>query len=352
MKRQYLSLKNAKRLITSVKNLISRRFSLPLTIHQFTFEVTRRCSGRCLYCSIWETKNHDEVTSEEVSNGLKPRELFKNVEAIGITGGEPFLRDDLVDLCQTLLEICPKADLGLVTNGLHPKRVLKAMEEIRSFHPSIHICVSIDGFAYSDGVLRGNPKHSELAWETVELLKEQRFPVTIGSVVTSVNIDEIFKFKRFCSLRNVPHGIMTANISEHFYDNAEKSSMKRLAIPEEKYPLFETICHRSPSFTHHFLAKYLQEQRQLIPCFSVFSSFFLSSNGTIYPCIHLDKPMGNIRAKPFGEFWNDQNARKIRQKVLKAKCHCFTQCEVSGSLRANIYPEIFDKLRRGLKIAP
>jgi len=343
----------AKRTVTSIKNLFLRRLYRPIKIQRFNYEVTRLCNGRCAYCGIWKTKDvSDELSLQELEDGLKPVELFRSVEEIGITGGEPFLRKDLVDLCQLLKEICPNSSLGLVTNGLQPKLVLEKMKEIREFEPNVHIGVSIDGFGYVDSILRGNPKHCELAWETVELLKEEGFSVGVGSVVTSLNIDIMLDFKRFCQKKGVPHDVMTANFSEHFYNNVDNAEMKNLAIPKSKYSLFKKICltGRVTSFRYYF-PKYLKERRQIIPCFSGFNSFFLSSKGTVYPCIHLNQPFGNIKEEPFGNFWNDENARKIRKRIVQGLCHCYTQCEVSGWFRANIIPAVIKRLKEKMNHA-
>jgi len=343
----------AKRTITSIKNLFLRRMCRPIKIQRFNYEVTRLCNGRCSYCGIWKTKDFNgELTLQELEDGLKPVSLFKFVEEIGITGGEPFLRKDLVDLCQILKEICPQSSLGLVTNGLQPNLVLKKMMEIREFDPNVHIGVSIDGFGYVDSILRGDPKHCMLAWETVDLLRNEGFNVGVGSVVTGLNIDQMLDFKRFCQKKGIPHDVMTANLSEHYYSNTGNASMKGLAIPKNKYQLFKKICLTGhvTSFRYYF-PKYLKEQRQIIPCFSGFNSFFLSSTGTVYPCIHLNRPFGNIKDEPFGTFWDKEDARNIRSGIVRGLCHCYTQCEVSGWFRANIIPAIMKKVREKMGLA-
>lgn len=337
-----------KRLFTSPKNIVLRNFALPLKIQTFNFEITRRCSGNCLYCSIWQEKSFDELTINEVREGLAPRSLFRNVEMIGITGGEPFLRRDLVDLSHVIKEICPNASLSLVTNGLHPDIVLKMMMEIREFDPNVAIGVSIDGFEFSDGILRGNSKHSELAWKTIDLLNEEGFNLRIGSVITRLNIDEMLDFQHFCrDIKKIPHCVMTANLSEFFYANvSQKEIVKDLAIPKSKLSLFKKIClsgHVTP-FRYYF-PKYLEEKRQIFPCFSGFNSFFLSSNGSVYPCISLNKPLGNIREKVFSEFWNSKKARKIRESIVRQECHCYTECEVGAWLRANIFPAVMSTVK-------
>ena len=55
--------------------------------------VTYRCNSRCIMCDTWK---HPSKKEEEI----EPRDLetFPEVVRLNITGGEPFLRDDLSDI--------------------------------------------------------------------------------------------------------------------------------------------------------------------------------------------------------------------------------------------------------------
>ncbi len=335
----------------SAKNLIFRRIGLPVKIQRINFEVTKMCNGHCIYCDIWKKKPDpkEEITIQEVYDGLQPRSLFKHVEEIAPTGGEPFLRKDLVDLCQILKEICPNASFGMVTNGLLPDLVLKKMVELREIDPLVNIGVSLDGFAHSDTLQRGNARHCELAWQTVELLKNEGFKPSVGSVVTSINIDEMLNFRNFCWMRNLGHGLVTANPSEHFYGNIDNPNLVDLQIPKEKYFLFKKICMygRVTAFNYYF-PQYLENPRQIMPCFSGFNSFFLNSIGQVYPCIHLNNSLGSIRESVFGKIWKGEKAASIRKAIVRQECHCYTFCEVDAWFRANIFPVIIKEVRMKL----
>lgn len=92
------------------RNILYQKFYRPLPISNFHYEVTRLCNSNCIYCNIWKTPNkmEDELSPSEVGALLRPRSLFKDVTNIGVTGGEPTLRKDLIEVCQALREVCPK----------------------------------------------------------------------------------------------------------------------------------------------------------------------------------------------------------------------------------------------------
>ena len=77
----------------------------PLQI--ISWEATRRCNLRCLHCgSPSEEVNHaEELTTEEVVGALGEiaRDLdMSQFRHINITGGEPFVRNDLIDVLQAI----------------------------------------------------------------------------------------------------------------------------------------------------------------------------------------------------------------------------------------------------------
>ncbi|GBU25704.1 hypothetical protein R83H12_02359 [Fibrobacteria bacterium R8-3-H12] len=59
--------------------------------------VTYRCQMRCKMCGIWEnpTEPEKEIKAKELE--ILPKLKFANV-----TGGEPFLRDDLEEIVEVL----------------------------------------------------------------------------------------------------------------------------------------------------------------------------------------------------------------------------------------------------------
>jgi len=82
--------------------------------------VTDRCNERCLYCMPegyrgWERKP-DHLTAEEIVRVVRVA-AGMGVRYFRLTGGEPLVRADLVDLVRSLAEVPGVACLGLSTNG-------------------------------------------------------------------------------------------------------------------------------------------------------------------------------------------------------------------------------------------
>jgi len=90
-------------------------------IEYLRISVTDRCNLRCVYCM--PEKGISSIGHEEV---LRYEEIVKIVKVatevginkIRITGGEPLIRKDLVNLIRLLREIKEIKDLSLTTNGV------------------------------------------------------------------------------------------------------------------------------------------------------------------------------------------------------------------------------------------
>lgn len=83
--------------------------------------VTDRCNLRCFYCMPADNPDflpRQEILSFEEIDKLARLFVRLGVRKIRLTGGEPLVRKDLVELVQMLVAIPGVEDIGLTTNGL------------------------------------------------------------------------------------------------------------------------------------------------------------------------------------------------------------------------------------------
>ncbi|KOC59289.1 Molybdenum cofactor biosynthesis protein 1 [Habropoda laboriosa] len=93
--------------------------------------ITERCNLRCLYCMPAEgvklTKNDGILRIEEI---IKIAHLFVNegVSKIRLTGGEPTVRKDIVDIIAGLKQLSGLKQVAITTNGLTLTRQLPSLQ--------------------------------------------------------------------------------------------------------------------------------------------------------------------------------------------------------------------------------
>jgi MoaA/NifB/PqqE/SkfB family radical SAM enzyme len=150
--------------------LVLRRFGLlkPFTFVQWL--ATYDCNLRCPYCEASAGKAaENELTSEEVER------LIDDLAHMGakrflISGGEPFLRPDLMEIMRYAGHRHLK--LGLVTNGFF---VEDRWNELKQFNYFLYF-TSIDGTPEYGNRTRGNPDAFERAMKGLELFGRLSIP--------------------------------------------------------------------------------------------------------------------------------------------------------------------------------
>ncbi len=89
-------------------------------IDYLRLSVTDRCNLRCLYClppTGVQPKAHGDILRYEEMELLVRAGVLEGIRKVRITGGEPLVRRDLVQLVRMLSRIPDLQDLSLTTNG-------------------------------------------------------------------------------------------------------------------------------------------------------------------------------------------------------------------------------------------
>ncbi len=135
-----------------------------------TWLVTHRCNARCGMCDSWRMKPGAEMDAYAAYGAF--RQLGK-LDVVRITGGEPFLREDLGELARSVWLASRPAVLHLTTNGSFPERTA-ALAERLSFRRRLSFLVSLDGCATEHDRSRGSGARFAIALETVRRLAALR----------------------------------------------------------------------------------------------------------------------------------------------------------------------------------
>src|SRR3990172_5783218 len=121
-----------------------------------------------------------------------------------------------------------------------------------------------------------------------------------------------------------------AQTSSHYYDNREiHFDWTKEQIDEVRDILKET---------HYFeyVLDFQLHQKRNFDCYSGTHSCFLDPYGNVFPCIYLEKSIGNIREQDFDTLWASPGAMGIRESISQRQCHCCSFCDIPNSLPRNL----------------
>ena len=127
--------------------------------------VTYRCDSRCNMCNIWQLPPGEELAPEQF------RKLPRTLRDINITGGEPFLRDDLVEIARILDEHCNHPRMVISTNGFERRRIAHAAPGAPEDREKCRLAVSLDGIGEKHDEIRGISGGFDKVVETLKQLR-------------------------------------------------------------------------------------------------------------------------------------------------------------------------------------
>jgi MoaA/NifB/PqqE/SkfB family radical SAM enzyme len=137
-----------------------------------------RCNYNCIGCYSQDRVTNNELTTSELDN-LFDEAVELGVCAIVITGGEPLLRSDMLDLIKRHRRLL----FVLITNGTLVSPEIAS----RIAHSSnIITLVSIEGQPHHTEERRGKGSHNN-ALSTIKLLKEAKACYGFATTVTTSN---------------------------------------------------------------------------------------------------------------------------------------------------------------------
>ena len=136
-----------------------------------TIIVTYRCNARCTMCNRYQQPSKPEEEMKIDTIKKLPQMYFTN-----ITGGEPFIREDLPEIVE---ELYKKSDrIVISTNGFYTDRIIKLCERF----PKVGIRISIEGLEETNNKIRGIEDGFHKGYTTLQKLAQMKHPQAIAFV--------------------------------------------------------------------------------------------------------------------------------------------------------------------------
>jgi MoaA/NifB/PqqE/SkfB family radical SAM enzyme len=348
-------------------------FAKSRPIH-LTFFVTRKCNSRCPFCfylrsSDSVTGDRRELTLDEIR---RISASFGNLLWLAFSGGEIYLREDLVEIARVFYENNKPAIMLFPTNGLLPELIREKTEQVLKECPKsvITVKLSLDGLGDEHDEIRKTPGSFTRTMETYELLARlldtyPHFELGINTVFCSANqekMEEVIEF--VAGLRN----IKTHTISLVRGDLEDEGCK---AVDFGKYlraiELLESNLKDRKASTYRFrgagikaaqdilqrrlIHRTMREQRRLIPCYAGRLNLVLTETGAVYPCEILTRSLGNVRDCGYDirKLLQSAEAKEAVGFIKEGRCYCTHECYFMTNILFNpgLYPGL---LREYLQI--
>jgi MoaA/NifB/PqqE/SkfB family radical SAM enzyme len=276
------------------------------------FAVTPQCPCRCWHCSFADRSIKDVLSLGEITNAIADVQNM-GASVIGLTGGEPLLRNDLDEIIASIDErsmpLLFTTGYGLTSERV--RRLRKAGLEIP--------VVSLDHYSserHDQG--RRKPGMFDHALNAIRLFKEEGFYVAVSFVPDRNlvdNRDELFKTIDF--FRDL--GINDMRLTSPILSGRLVYQPEALLSRENVQTIHEIQkkCTQTPGYPGVFAYDYFESQKYY-GCGAGYNYMFVDSQGNVSPCDFTMLSFGNIREMPITDIWEEMN-----QNFQTPGCVCY-----------------------------
>jgi MoaA/NifB/PqqE/SkfB family radical SAM enzyme len=320
--------------LTALKSNITR-LDRPFKLN---FSITYNCQSRCITCNIWEIRPKNELTIDEIREFTKKNGYFK---WITITGGEPFLRSDIVEIARAFKDNCKGLYLmTMPTNSLcNPATVEARLRQILALGiPRVAITLSLDGYRELHDKIRGIPGNFDKVMENCRMIKRlqkeyNNLDFVFGYTMSKFNqgqFDRTFQEVKmiFPEVTYNDFHINLAQVSENYYQNGTLDI--RPDGPAAADELSGVLKKRKPSLDpmmvveNAFLKKLIEfakTGKSPMKCRSLEASVFMDGWGNVYPSIMWNKKVGNIRESGYDlvPILSSQASNEVRKDITEGR---------------------------------
>ena len=299
-----------------------------------TVIVTYRCNARCTMCNRYKcpSKPEEELSIETIKK--LPRMYFTNV-----TGGEPFIREDLPDIIRELNKISDR--IVISTNGYFTDRIIALAKKF----PNIGIRISIEGLEKTNNEIRGLPNGFQRGYQTLKTLRQMGMKdVGFGMTVQDKNAKDLVPLYNISDKLGMEFATASLHNSFYFVETTNIIHDRPMVAHNFEKLINKMLKSWSPkkwfrAYFNHGLINYIYSQPRLLPCDMSFDTFFIDPFGDVMPCNGTKEKevMGNLNESTWDEVWNSPEAEEVRKKV---RC-CDRQCWMIGSVSPAMHKYIW-----------
>lgn len=296
--------------------------------------LTYRCNNKCLHCYSGKSTVSKELSTEEWKKVID-RTYDLGIPQVLFTGGEPTLREDLIDIVKYAEAV--GLVTGLVTNGrrLKDARYAKKLAEagldyaqvtLESHRQEVHDAITESSGSWS---------------ETVEGIRN----LLQTSIYTSVNMTlNRQNLKQAAETVDFFHklGLKRFSANGLIYAGKGVEAASEFAVEEkELQPVLEEIRDKARNHRIQFTWYTPTHYCELNPvalglgikcCSACRITLCVEPDGDVIPCQSYFEKIGNILTDKWNDIWNNPICNSIRQKeYAPEKCRQCLELNICGA---------------------
>ena len=297
--------------------------------------ITYRCNAGCYMCNTWK---HPSRPQDELKPDLEtlPEMAFTN-----ITGGEPFVREDIGDFIRV---IKPKSKRIVVsTNGYFTDRIVALAKR----WPDLGFRVSLEGLPAANDELRGIKDGFDHGLRTLlELRALGLKDLGFGITVSDRNALDMRELYRLSEGLHMEFATAVTHNTYYFHKMDNRFEAKEMIIREFRElikDLFRTrrLKNWFRAYFNEGLIGFVRGDPRALPCEVGTDLFFVDPFGRVLTCNGDEFVMGSLKEQRFNEIWNSEEAKQARLRVADCTKNCWMIGSASPAIKKKKWHALF-----------
>lgn len=312
-----------------------KSLSKPSNVH---ISITDRCNLKCLHCDIWKNPKRQELASRQWISILKDLKKWLGPFRLDISGGEPFLKSDILDI----IDFCDRNEIYVVvvTNAtLLDHKMINRLSCIKN----LTLNISIDGINSDTHDYLRNTKgvHDNVMNVLMEFKKNKNkvCHVVMVTILMGTNIDEIMPLIKKIIVDNLTEAINFQALDHNFSAAYNQAWFKRNKLwpSGDKLDIFLNILDGISRIKKvgadignsvkqlKSISNYFNDPLQSVKgkCNTGDINFIINPTGEVLLCWNM-APIGSMINGSPGKIWNSALAEKRRKDISR----CIRTCRI------------------------
>lgn len=326
----------------------TQRSTLPQTLIAF---VTSRCNASCDFCLYKDSVANPVRRQEEltVAEYEAIAASYGPLHYLGLSGGEPFVRPDVADICQAFVDRCGTKVIDIPSNFFYADRMVEAATLLteRNPHLMVDLQLSIDHVGERHDRSRGVAGLYEQAIETFHRLEGVRadhpnLRLKVNIVWLPRNRDDLRSIHEQLGRRigfdriqlTYPHELLPVEGDPDRIADLDRfiDAAGRLAADDghKGIDLYSTPMRATKRSYHRLLRQAVDGSTPMGErCGAGRILVVLDERGEVFPCETKWESVGNVRAHALdiGAVLRGPRYAEFAERTLgPGKCNCTWSC--------------------------
>lgn len=283
--------------------------------------ITYKCNFDCVMCGMRSLLNNQDFTAADLAKIIDDP-IFYSIKSVGINGGEPFLRTDLMECVRVLLTLPSLKGLYFISNGFFTDRILGNLKEIKKLCEEkgvlINVSISVDGIDDLQDKMRGHRNAFINAEKTCIALRDNPGVycdhVNVISTITKVNISRIYEVDEWINRMGLSVAYNVATIHERIENDYKYEDFSVFTDERARHlamEFFYGLFRKTKSERYFGIYYYIKTQKRIAYCDYMHNALTVIPNGNIAYCATHSKEIGNaIETKASDLYYSNLDYQK------------------------------------------